>query len=79
MKTIKKLGEISNGSTITFQGKEIEISGIWQNTRMRLRDNTGAVIHGYFLIGKGGAFNGTLYDAVIAKDTKHPIFNLKNE
>lgn len=77
MKTIKKLGTITNGDTIEFEGRKIVVSGIWQNTKVQLKDNDGISLYGYYLIGKGGAFNGTLYDAAIVQDKKHPIFNCK--
>lgn len=75
MKTIKKIGTITNGDVIEFNGEKVTVSGIWNNTQVQLRDNGGEAIHGYYLVGRGGAFNGTLYDARIVQDTKHPAFS----
>ena len=75
MKTIKKIGTITNGDVIEFNDNKVTVSGIWNNTRVQLCDNDGEPVHGYYLVGKGGALNGTLYDARIMQDTKHPAFS----
>jgi hypothetical protein len=64
----KKIGEIANGSTINFKGNEIEIGGIWNNTKVLIADPDGVLYASEdepicFL--KGDVMNGTMYDATL--------------
>lgn len=64
----KKIGEISNGSTINFKGHAIKVSGIWNNTKVLLSDPDGVLYaeeNKPLCFLRGDVMNGTMYDATL--------------